>query len=107
MNHEWVLPTLGSAMLLAGCGSGQSDWNRASKANTVAGYETYLRRHPDGEYRAEADERITQLNDDQAWARATAAHSTQGLRAYLAREPEGVHSQQAKASLEAVASASD
>jgi hypothetical protein len=107
MNREWILPTLGSAVLLAACNTGQSDWNKASKANTVAGYETYLRRHPDGEYRAEADERITQLNDDQAWAQATEAHSARGLRAYLAREPEGAHSQQAKASLGAAAGAGD
>jgi hypothetical protein len=73
MNARWLLPGLSAVGLLVACNSAQNDWTKASTANTVAAYETYLRQHPDGEHRGEADERITKLNDNDAWTQATEA----------------------------------
>jgi len=104
MNRNWLL---GAAVLLVACSSAENDWSKASAANTVAAYETYLRQHPDGNHRAEADERITRLNDSEAWNQATQANSAQSYRDYLRKHPDGEHAQQARDSMDSIERAKD
>lgn len=107
MNARWLLPGLTAVGLLAACNSAQTDWNKASSANTVAAYETYIRQHPDGEHRGDADDRITKLHDNEAWAVASQANTAQSYRDYLQGKPNGEHAQQARETLESFDRAND
>jgi hypothetical protein len=107
MNEKWLLPALTAVGLLVACNSAQSDWTKASTSNTVDAYQTYLRQHPDGEHRAEADERIKKLNDNEAWTQATQANTAQSYHDYLQKMPAGEHAQQAKDTIESFDRAND
>jgi len=107
MNRKWLLITLSAVALVAACSSAENDWNEATAANTVAAYETYLQKHPDGNHRVEADARITKLNESDAWNQATQANTVQSYQDYLQKKPEGEHAQQAREALESIQRAND
>jgi SPOR domain len=107
MNRKWLLTVLSAVALVAACGSAENDWNQATAANTVAAYEAYLQKHPDGNHRAEADARITKINETDAWNHATQANTVQSYQDYLQRKPDGEHAQQAKDSIESIQRAND
>jgi len=107
MNGKWLLTTLSAVALVAACSSAENDWNKATAANTVAAYETYLQKHPDGNHRAEADARITKLNESDAWNQATQANTVQSYQDYLQKKPDGEHAQQARDAIESIQRAND
>lgn len=107
MNRKWLLSTLSAVAVIAACSSSENDWNQATAANTVAAYETYLQKHPDGNHRAEADARITKLHDSDAWNQAAQANTMQSYQEYLQKKPDGEHAQQAKDSIESIQRAND
>jgi len=107
MNRIWLLTTLSAVALVAACSSAENDWNKATAENTVAAYETYLQKHPDGNHRVEADARITKLNESDAWNQATQANTVQSYQDYLQKKPDGEHAQQAKDSIESIQRAND
>lgn len=81
---------LAAAALIA-CGSVQDDWNKASAQNTLAGYQDFLKEHPDTDLAAQAQSRIHTLQDDQAWAQAKNANTAEAYRQYLSGQPNGMH----------------
>lgn len=68
-----------------------SDWNKAEAANTIAGYETFLKEHPTNKHADNAQGRILALRDEQAWKAALATNTIAGYNAYLKAWSGGVH----------------
>jgi cell division septation protein DedD len=99
--RELTMNTLGgicflAATLLVACSATQSDWQQASANNTVAGYQSFLNKHPNTAPSVEARNRIRALQDEQAWAEAQQANTEQALENYLQQQPSGSHVAQAR-----------
>jgi hypothetical protein len=88
--------TASAGLALAGCGTAEWDWNKATAANTLAAYQSFVRSHPDDKRADDARGRILALQDEQAWVAAQKAGSIAGYQAYLAAEGGGVHAEQAQ-----------
>jgi hypothetical protein len=98
MNIRLLMPALLCVgMALSACNlMADSDWHKATLANTVAAYETFLQEHPDSKHADNAQGRILALRDDQAWSVAQATNSIAGYDAYLKAQSGGVHVGDAK-----------
>jgi hypothetical protein len=92
---RWLALT-GVLLLAQGCDREVSAWQAAEASGETAGYEAYLRDHPEGEHAATAREQL----DDLAWSRADAAGDRADLLAYLEAIPEGRHAADARAQIE-------
>src|SRR5262245_9797106 len=55
------------ALFLAGC----DPWADVEKANTIEGYESYLRDHPDSTYKPQAEAKLAKLYLEKARAAKT------------------------------------
>ena len=51
---------------LTACGSEQQEWNETTSRNTIAGYASFMNKHPDSAHAAEARTRIHALQDQQS-----------------------------------------
>ena len=87
----WAAPLLCSSVLLSACNSAESDWNRATAANTVAAYQSFVEAHPHDAHAADAQAKMAQLQDDSAWQQAQATATSDGYQAYLKQFPKGAH----------------
>lgn len=98
MNTRWLMPVLiCTAAVLGACNlMADSDWHKATVANTIAGYETFLRDYPRNEHADNARGRILALRDEQAWSAAQATQTIAGYDAYLKAQSGGVHAGDAK-----------
>jgi hypothetical protein len=85
-----------ACVVIAGCGTAQYEWNKALAANTLAGYQAFLKDHGGSKYAADARGRVLGLEDDQAWSLAKATNTIDGYREYLRAEPGGVHAADAR-----------
>jgi SPOR domain len=81
-------------LLPAGCGM-DSDFDSASRRNTAAAWDDYLRAHPDGPHSREARARLAALLEDRDWQRAHAADSADAYERYLRSYPQGAHAHDA------------
>lgn len=104
MNTRLLMPGLVcAAAVLSACNlMAESDWHKATVANTVQGYETFLQEHPRSKHADNAQGRILALRDDQAWSVARASNSIAGYDGYLKAESGGVHVGDAKYQLTAL-----
>lgn len=77
-------------------------WAKATKRNTRAGFEAYLRAHPEGAHATEAKSKVEGLRasyrqiDAAAWEKAQRAGTAEAYSAYLASHPRGYHVGDAK-----------
>jgi hypothetical protein len=96
VNIRLIIPLAACAGLaLAGCGTAEFDWNKASAANTLAAYQAFVQNHPKDKHADDARGRILALQDQQAWDTARKAASIEGYQAYLSTESGGSHAEQA------------
>ena len=92
MNTRLLMPAvLCAAAALSACNMAKHDWNKATAANTLQGYETFLQEHPHSRYADNAQGRILALRDEQAWSAAQATHTIAAYNAYLKAWSGGVH----------------
>ena len=93
MNTRLLLPALVcAAAALSACNlMAESDWHKATVANTIAGYETFLQEHPDNKHADNARGRILALRDEQAWGAAQAINTIAAYDGYLKAWSGGVH----------------
>jgi SPOR domain len=93
MNTRLLVPALlCAAAALGACNlMAESDWHKATVANTIAGYEAFLQEHPSNKHAANARGRILALRDDQAWSAAQAANTIAAYKGYLKASSGGVH----------------
>jgi hypothetical protein len=73
-----------------------SDWHKATLANTIAAYQTFLQEHPTDRHADNARGRILALQDENAWSAARAANTVASYEGYLKAESGGVHVGDAK-----------
>ena len=85
--------------------SEEDDWNEAKQINTEDGYLNYLRNYPDGKYRDQARNNISNLKSkvaveesDNLWNSIDKDNMEQ-LRDYIAKYPESQHLGEARAIL--------
>jgi hypothetical protein len=60
---------LGAAVLFAACATAHSDFERASRANTPAAFREFLRKHPNSEFKPQAQRAIARLEAKEARSR--------------------------------------
>jgi len=84
------------AAALAGCHSANYEWSQATTLNTIAAYQDYIAKYPNGVHVVDAQARIASLQDDAAWNKAQVASTTEGYQQYLTTEPNGAHAQAAR-----------
>jgi hypothetical protein len=88
----WIPSLVWMTALLSACDLiADSDWHKATIANTIAGYETFLQEHPDNKHADNARGRILALRDEHAWSAAKASNSIAGFEEYLKAHGGGVH----------------
>ena len=95
------------AAVLTACNTADGDWRKATAANTLDAYQTFLRQHGGDEHADNARGRILALHDEQAWSKARAANTAEGYEAYLRTEGGGVHAEEAQYYLTALQRAQD
>ena len=79
---------------LAACGADR-DYEAAVRANSIVGYDDYLRLHPDGAHAREARSQLALLVEDREWQRAQSAATIEAYQRYLSGYPAGQHSHDA------------
>jgi outer membrane protein assembly factor BamD (BamD/ComL family) len=67
------------------------DWDKATAANTLQGYETFLKEHPHSKYADDAQGRILALRDELAWIAALKTNTIAAYNDYLKAWSGGVH----------------
>lgn len=72
------------------------NWWITHRRGTIAAYESYLQRFPNGNHASEAKENVESLY----WKEASAAPSPESLQEYLSRYPGGRFAQEAKRQIE-------
>ncbi len=78
-------------------------WRKAKEENSIASFNNYLIRFPEGEFREEAVLKLRELEqklktdkDNTAWQIAEEKNSREGYLDYLARYPAGLHAEEAR-----------
>src|SRR5579859_7281525 len=94
-----IVGRIAVVILIAGlvaCQPANYGWSQATTLNTIAAYQEYISKYPNGPHVVDAQSRIAALQDDAAWNKAQAASTTEGYQEYLASEPNGAHAQAAR-----------
>jgi hypothetical protein len=102
-----ICSLIAAAAVLAACSSAESDWQKATAANTAAAYQDFLTQHPSDAHAQEARDHIQKLEDEQAWADAQKANTADGYQQYLAKEANGAHADDAHNQITALQRAED
>jgi cell division protein FtsN len=85
---------------LAGCSRQQSDWEKARAANSADAYEQFLKSYPNGEFTAQAQARLKELNEEHDWQKARDADTPEAYQAFLKQYPEGKWTEEARIRVE-------
>ena len=97
MNIRYALPLIVCAALaMSGCNTANSDWKKATTANTLTAYQTFVQKHADDKRADDARGRILALQDEQAWATAMKANTVESYQEYLRAESGGVYADDAR-----------
>jgi hypothetical protein len=85
-----MLPLMFALAFLAGCTNPEEQaFKRARTADTVVGWEDFLRHFPDGAETEAARKRLAELHEDREWQRAGLADSVASYQEYLRGYPQG------------------
>src|SRR5271169_3229710 len=85
---------------VSGCSRQQSDWEKAVGANTAESYEQFLKKYPSGEFTAQAQARLKELNEEHDWQKARDTDTLEGYQAFLKQYPEGKWTEEARIRVE-------
>ncbi len=99
--NKLVLVLCLTALLgVSGCSRQQSDWEKAVGANTPDAYELFLKKYPSGEFSAQAQARLKELNEERDWQKARDTDTLEGYQAFLKQYPEGKWTEEARIRVE-------
>lgn len=85
-----------SLLWLGGCATAGSHYERAREANTVQGYEDFIRRYPDSDLADQARARIDELEAPRrAFEAAKAANTVEAYRSFIREYPGSEHVKEA------------
>jgi cell division protein FtsN len=85
---------------LSGCSRQQSDWQKARETNTADAYEQFLKKHPSGEFTAQAQARVKELYEERDWQKARDADTAEAYQAFVKQYPEGKWTEEARIRIE-------
>jgi len=101
VNNRVLLPLcLGVMLSICGCSRQQSDWEKTRAANTTDAYEQFLKSYPSGEFSAQAQARLKELNEERDWQKARDADTLEAYQAFLKDHPEGKWTEEARIRVE-------
>ena len=80
----------------------EADWTACQKTGTLAAYEAFMAKYPEGQYAGEAQEQAVLLRDEEAWQAATSQHTINAYLQYRKESPEGQYRDQALEALQQV-----
>lgn len=95
-----ILFVLGLCVLASGCASLQQQWQAARAVDTIPAYESFLQKHPSGQYAPLAQSRLNELRADQDWYSALAADSLAAFEAFVGRYPWHAKASEARTRIE-------
>ncbi len=97
MNIRSTMPFIACATIaVSACNRADSDWKKATAANTLAAYQTFVQEHGNDQHADNARGRILALQDEQAWAVALKTNTVGGFQEYLKAESGGVYADDAR-----------
>jgi cell division septation protein DedD len=85
---------------LAACSRQQSEWQKTREANTAEAYEQFLKKYPSGEFTAQAQARLKELEEERDWQKARDADTLDAYQAFLKQYPEGKWTEEARIRIE-------
>jgi cell division protein FtsN len=85
---------------LGGCSRQQSDWQKTREANTAEAYEQFVKKYPSGEFTAQAQARLKELEEERDWQKARDADTLDAYQAFLKDHPEGKWTEEARIRVE-------
>ena len=95
----WAI--LGAVLLaLCACSRQQSDWQKTRDANTADSYELFIKKYPGGEFTAQAQARLKELDEERDWQKARDADTPDAYQAFLKQYPEGKWTEEARIRVE-------
>lgn len=71
------------------------EWEKATNANTLSAYHSYVRTFQNGKHLEEAKKRINRFMDDACWIDADKQKTKDAYQGYLCKYPEGIHAKEA------------
>lgn len=92
--HAAVL--LACGMLMVACNSVDLDWSQAETAHSIAGYQSFLSKYPNGPHADVARSALAALQNSQAWALALATNTPESFQQYLKAQPNGANAAAAR-----------
>jgi hypothetical protein len=99
--RKFLLACLGALLLgLTGCSRQQSDWQKTREANTVEAYAQFLKNYPSGEFTAQAQARLKELEEERDWQKARDADTLEAYQAFLKQYPDGKDTEEARIRVE-------
>jgi cell division protein FtsN len=84
----------------AGCSRQQSDWQKTREANSVEAYDQFLKKYPSGEFTAQAQARLKDLEEERDWQKARDADTLEAYQAFLKQYPDGKNTEEARIRVE-------
>lgn len=87
-------------ILMIGCATMKGGWENASRINTIAAYEEFIKKYPDSDYVAQAGERLKTLYEERAWQKTSVADSTAAYEDFIKTYPDGRYADSAREKLE-------
>jgi sulfatase modifying factor 1 len=72
------------------------DWQDATKADTIASYETFLKMHPTGKFSEEANRRAFEMKEERDWKNATTKNTLEAFYNFIRHYPNSKHEHQAR-----------
>ena len=98
---KWALSLSCVALLaLAGCSRQQSDWDKARTTNNLESYEQFVKKYPSGDFTAQAQARVKELEEERDWQKARDADTPDAYQAFLKQYPEGKWTEEARIRIE-------
>jgi cell division septation protein DedD len=97
-----IVPVILCGLLLAlgGCSRQQSDWQKARETNTAEAYEQFVKKYPSGEFTAQAQARVKELEEERDWQKARDTDTADAYQAFLKQYPEGKWTEEARIRVE-------
>jgi hypothetical protein len=87
-------------VMLYGCATTSRDWRAATQKDTIAGYQQFIKLHPQSREAMEAKKQIIKLRVDQDWKAAQSAGTIVTYQEFLESQPDSKYAAQAKQQVE-------
>ena len=101
LGMKWVVGLACVAILaISGCSRQQNDWDKTRTANNLESYEQFVKKYPSGDFTAQAQARVKELEEERDWQKARDADTPDAYQAFLKQYPEGKWTEEARIRIE-------